>query len=73
MSEKGECKFALGTWQQHLCAGDGPETPTIQHLGLGQDSITYFPAHVIGLDAKHILVYDFADLTRVPVLKKLSM
>ena len=68
MSEKGEHKFALGTWQQHLHAGDRPETPTIQHLGVGQDSITYFPAHIIGLDAKHILLYDFADLSRVPVL-----
>ena len=57
------CKFALGTWQQHLHAGGRPETPTIQHLCMGQDGITYFPAHIIGLDAKHILVYDFADLS----------
>lgn len=73
MSEKGECKFALGTWQQHLHAGGRPETPTTRHLCVGQDGIAYFPAHVIGLDAKRILVYDFADLTQVPVSRKLSV
>lgn len=63
MAEKGECKYSARriSGRSNCLPGTGQNLPSFGILVLGQDSITYSPTQVIGLDAKNSVACDFAE------------